>query len=95
MVVTTRITHKYLMNKTKWDLASWLMDDLDRIDNLTAQLESARAELAALREALEEIHRLPLAPETRADMPYSLLANIDHIAKEALGIQPAAPEVEP
>ncbi len=51
IVATTRITHRYLMNKTKWDLASWIMDDLDRVDDLRERAEKAEAELAALREA--------------------------------------------
>jgi hypothetical protein len=40
MVVTTRITHKYLMNKSKWELASWIMDDLDKIDKLADEIRA-------------------------------------------------------
>lgn len=52
MVVTTKITHRYLMNKTKWDLVSWIMDDLDRIDKLTDELEAVKAEKDMLRIAV-------------------------------------------
>lgn len=34
MVVTTKITTKYLMNKTKWDLSQMIMDLLNRLDRL-------------------------------------------------------------
>lgn len=62
---------------------------LDEIERLRAELQAARADAARLKAALEEIHRLPLAPETRADMPYSLIANIDYVAKNALGVHDA------
>jgi hypothetical protein len=37
MTVTTRITSKYLMGKTKWELAEWIMRDLDEIERLERQ----------------------------------------------------------
>lgn len=44
MVVTTRITHKYLMNKTKWDLSQMIMMLLDDVDRLTAKVEQLQEE---------------------------------------------------
>jgi len=56
MVVTTRITHKYLMGKSKWDLTSWIMRDLDDMDKLVSELAQARAELAAANEDAERLY---------------------------------------
>jgi hypothetical protein len=39
IIVETRITHKYLMNKTKWDLADMYMDLLDRFDTLQKECD--------------------------------------------------------
>lgn len=39
MTVTTRITHRYLMNKTKYELASMVLDALDNADDLRRQLD--------------------------------------------------------
>jgi hypothetical protein len=36
MTVETRVTHKYLMNKTKWDLAFMYLDLLDRLEDVEA-----------------------------------------------------------
>jgi hypothetical protein len=48
------------------------------------RIEALEAERDELRAALQEIHRIPLAPETRPDMPYSVIARIDSIAIVAL-----------
>ena len=40
MIVETKITYKYLMNKTKWDLAHMIMDLLDENDELRKRVES-------------------------------------------------------
>jgi hypothetical protein len=55
MVVTTRITHKYLMNKSKWDLAPWIMDDLDKIDKHEARLSAAAALITAQAAAIADM----------------------------------------
>ncbi len=60
MTVVTKITHKYLMNKTKWDLASWIMDDMDKFDKLEGDLANASARIAALEGELTEVCRLRL-----------------------------------
>jgi len=44
MVVTTRITHRYLMGKTKWDLSQMIMMLLDDVDRLTAEAEHLKKE---------------------------------------------------
>jgi hypothetical protein len=72
----------YLLRPTGFLLTR---DGLEEVQRLVPQVLAEKdAEIERMREALEEIHRLPLAPETRADMPYALLATIDDIAKESL-----------
>jgi hypothetical protein len=52
-----------------------------------AKIKEQKSEIIRLNEALKEIYRLPLAPETSPDRPYSLLANISHLAKTAMRIE--------
>ena len=42
MTVTTKITHRYLMNKTKWDLATFTMQIVDMNDDLQKELDRIR-----------------------------------------------------
>jgi hypothetical protein len=80
---------KYAIDAIDNDLP-WLVAEVERLrkENETLRIERdyrpRMDDYERLRAALEEIRRLPLAPETRADKPYSLIANLDAIAKNAL-----------
>ena len=65
MVVTTKITTKYLMNKTKYDLSQMVLDTLDESDELRAEVATLRA---ALEDAAAEIAILRLAMYQREDV---------------------------
>lgn len=36
--ITTRVTHRYLMGKSKYDLARWILDDLERKTELNKSI---------------------------------------------------------
>jgi peptidoglycan hydrolase CwlO-like protein len=54
-VTTVRVNHHYLMNKSKWDLASWIMDDFDRIDNLEEEVAKLKAEIDKMDKCIQTV----------------------------------------
>lgn len=55
MTVTTKITHRYLMNKSKWDMAAFTMQIVDINDNLQKEIDRLRAELQAANEDADRL----------------------------------------
>lgn len=58
--VQTRITHKYLMRKSKYELTKWVLDELDRNDALRARVQELEAEarkVPILGAAVESLHK--------------------------------------
>ena len=52
MTIETKITYQYLMNKSKHELANWILDCLDEIDNLKNRID--KLEDSVLPKGLDE-----------------------------------------
>jgi hypothetical protein len=54
MEFTTRITHKYLMGKTKHELADWIMRDLDEIEKLQTEIDVLKENMEQFGQGIED-----------------------------------------